>query len=37
MVEAAGFLIERAAEETVDEFGEPVTFLWVVARKPDRT
>ena len=35
MVEAAGFLIERATEETANEFGEPVTFLWVVACKPD--
>jgi SAM-dependent methyltransferase len=31
---AAGFEVIRAAERSVDEFGDPVTFLWVVARRP---
>lgn len=34
LVEAAGLRIESAREETADEDGVPVTFLWVVARKP---
>jgi SAM-dependent methyltransferase len=34
MVEEAGLHILSAREETADEFGTPVTFLWVVARKP---
>lgn len=35
LVEAAGLLIERAQMETADEDGAPITFLWIVARKPD--
>lgn len=34
LVRAAGLVIEQAREETADEDGEPITFLWVVARKP---
>jgi SAM-dependent methyltransferase len=34
LVEEAGLVIESAALETADEDGTPVTFLWVVARKP---
>jgi len=34
LVEEAGLQIVRAVEETEDEDGQPVTFLWVVARKP---
>jgi hypothetical protein len=34
LVEDAGLRIISAWEETVDEDGAPVTFLWVVARKP---
>jgi ubiquinone/menaquinone biosynthesis C-methylase UbiE len=34
MVEDVGLVIESAALETADEDGAPVTFLWVVARKP---
>jgi len=30
----AGLVVESAALETSDEDGAPVTFLWVVARKP---
>jgi SAM-dependent methyltransferase len=33
LVEEAGLRIVRAEEETEDEHGEPVPFLWVVARK----
>jgi len=33
LVEEAGLRIARAEEETEDEHGEPVAFLWVVARK----
>lgn len=32
--EAAGLKIHSAELETDKEFGEPVTFLWVVAEKP---
>lgn len=35
LVEEAGLLVERAQLETADEDGMPITFLWVVARKPD--
>jgi cyclopropane fatty-acyl-phospholipid synthase-like methyltransferase len=35
LVEEAGLLIERAQMETADEDGMPITFLWIVARKPD--
>jgi SAM-dependent methyltransferase len=34
LVEEAGFELESAREETEDEDGAPVTFMWVVARKP---
>jgi SAM-dependent methyltransferase len=34
LVEEAGLQIISAQEETADEDGAPVTFLWVVARKP---
>jgi hypothetical protein len=26
--------ILSAREETAEEFGEPVTFLWIIAEKP---
>jgi 2-polyprenyl-3-methyl-5-hydroxy-6-metoxy-1,4-benzoquinol methylase len=35
LVEEAGLHIISAKEETAEEFGKPVTFLWVVAQKPD--
>ncbi len=34
LVEQAGLRIISAREETADEDGAPVTFLWVVAEKP---
>ncbi len=34
LVQEAGLTILSAEEETADEFGEPITFLWVVAQKP---
>lgn len=34
LIEEAGLRIVSAREETVEEHGEPVTFLWVVAQKP---
>jgi SAM-dependent methyltransferase len=34
LVAEAGLVIESATLETADEDGAPVTFLWVVARKP---
>ncbi len=33
LVKQAGFSIQSAREETAPEFGHPVTFLWVIARK----
>jgi hypothetical protein len=36
LVRDAGLDIIQAGEETVEEDGEPVTFLWIVARKPGR-
>jgi cyclopropane fatty-acyl-phospholipid synthase-like methyltransferase len=33
IIQQARFSIISAIEETADEFGEPVTFLWVVAKK----
>ena len=33
LVEQAGLRIVRAQEETEMEFGVPITFLWVIARK----
>ena len=35
LVTAAGLDLVDARDETEDEDGTPVTFLWVVARKPD--
>ncbi len=29
----AGFVVQRACEETADEDGVAVTFLWVLARR----
>ena len=34
LVEEAGLVIESATLEMADEDGAPVTFLWIVARKP---
>lgn len=34
LVEGAGLEIAQAREETEEEDGQPVTFLWIVARKP---
>jgi hypothetical protein len=33
LLRAAGFAVVRACEETAEEEGVPVTFLWVLARK----
>jgi len=35
IVEEAGLHFISAREETQEEHGQPVTFLWVVAQKPD--
>jgi len=35
MVRDVGFRLDTAAEETDIEFGSPVTFLWVIATKPE--
>lgn len=35
LVEEAGLHIVQASEETALEFGQPVTFFWVVAQKPE--
>jgi SAM-dependent methyltransferase len=37
LVREAGLGIISAKEETADEFGKPVTFLWIVAQKPVTT
>jgi ubiquinone/menaquinone biosynthesis C-methylase UbiE len=37
LIEEAGLQIISAREETADEDGTPVTFLWVVAMKPGRS
>jgi hypothetical protein len=37
LVAEAGLRIISAREETADEDGAPVTFLWVVATKPGRS
>lgn len=37
LVERAGLTVTRAEVESEDEDGEPVEFLWVMARKPVRT
>jgi SAM-dependent methyltransferase len=34
LVREAGLKVVRACEETIEEHGEQVTFLWIVARKP---
>ncbi len=34
MIQDAGLEIVRAREETEIEFGEAITFLWIVAQKP---
>ena len=34
LVEKAGLGFVSAREETAEEFGQPVTFLWIVAQKP---
>jgi hypothetical protein len=36
LVRKAGLELLSADEITHDEDGKPVTFIWVVARKPDR-
>jgi ubiquinone/menaquinone biosynthesis C-methylase UbiE len=36
LVQEAGLEIVQAREEMVEEHGEQVTFLWIVARKPGR-
>ena len=36
LVEEAGLDISSTEEVTAEEDGEPVTFLWLVARKPMR-
>lgn len=33
MVSAAGLDIIQAGEETAEESGDPVTFIWIAARK----
>lgn len=35
LIETAGFHIISARQETEDEGGVPVTFLWIVAQKPE--
>ena len=37
LVKEAGLNIVSAKDETADEFGKPITFLWVVAQKPVAT
>ena len=34
MVQTTGLEIERAVVETAEEDGRPVSFFWIVARKP---
>jgi ubiquinone/menaquinone biosynthesis C-methylase UbiE len=34
LVAEAGLRLVQASEETAAEFGQPVTFLWIVAQKP---
>ena len=34
LIAAAGLHLLRAEEETVEEFGVPITLLWVIAEKP---
>ncbi len=35
LVEDAGLTVERAAIETADEDGAPVSFLWIIARRAE--
>jgi SAM-dependent methyltransferase len=35
LVAAAGLTLVGARRETAEEMGQPVTFLWIVAQKPD--
>ena len=35
LVTEAGLQIDSARGETADEEGQPVTFLWIMARKPE--
>jgi len=37
LIAEAGLRLLNAEEETAEEFGEPVTFLWVIAEKPIQT
>ena len=37
LVKEAGLSILSAIDETADEFDKPVTFLWVIAQKPEAT
>ncbi len=37
LVEETGLNILSAIDETADEFDKPVTFLWVIAQKPEAT
>jgi len=34
LIEEAGLHVVSAEEETAEEFGKPITFLWVIAKKP---
>ena len=34
LIEEAGLHVVSAEEETAEEFGKPITFLWVIAEKP---
>jgi hypothetical protein len=34
LIESAGMTIEHASVDTADEDGQPVSFLWIVARMP---
>jgi hypothetical protein len=34
LIAAAGLHLLQAEEEPVEEFGMPITFLWVIAEKP---
>lgn len=35
LIQAAGLEIISARDEVIDEDGTPVTFFWIVARKPE--
>ena len=34
LIAAAGLHLLRTEEETIEEFGVPITLLWVIAEKP---